>query len=314
MGQYSKYKLGTDVSVYQQYVDYKTLKAQGLDFVIARTGKGINFDTRFAYHCQGAADAGLPFFGYHVPDPSVGQDPVMDRDKSFLNLVYTLQNKTYAGLVADCEIYSYIGPKGETVIIPNTNLSSYYLNFSNQVVKFLAGAKPFLIYSSVGFIQSWMPAFNNQIIKFDPFMAQYPWPLGDSGNVVALKDLDDLQVWIDKLETLYGGGHGPLVPSTCKANKMIQFSGDHFTLPTVLGATHQVSSCDFDLFIGTDDEWDAYIHKVPGTVDEPIPEPLPQPIPVTDLTALQGQVNGLVSDVSSIKATLVAVKTAWTTI
>ncbi len=266
MGTYSKMKIGTYVSVYQQYVDYKRLKSEGLDFVIARTGRGVTYDTRFAYHCQGAADAGLPFFGYHVPDPSINQDPIMDRDKTFLALAYVLQNKQYAGLIADCEIKDYTGPNGQLVPFTNTNLSGYYANFANQVVKFLAGTKPFELYSSVGFIETYMPVYNNQIIKYDSFMAEYPYPLGDKANVQALKSLDDLRVWIDKLETLYGGGkRGPLVPSTCKANRMIQFSGDHFTHPAVLGATKQPSACDWDLFIGSDDEWDAYIHASENT-------------------------------------------------
>jgi len=311
MGLYSKYKLGMDVSVYQQTVNYKQLKAEGLDFVIARTGRGTQVDMKFAYHCQGAYDAGLPFFGYHVPDPSITQDPFMDRDKTFLAMVYALQNKVYAGLIADCEIKSYIGPAGQEVTITNTNLTGYYMNFANQVVKFLQGLKPFLLYSSVGFIESYMPAFNNQIIKYDPFMAEYPYPLGDKSNVQALKSLADLQVWIDKLETLYGGGkRGPLVPSTCKQNRMIQFSGDHFTHPAVLGATGQPSACDFDLFIGSDDEWNTYINADPSAVVTP-PGPAPdEPVTNPDTAELELEITALKSRVSLVEGKLNAVRSS----
>jgi hypothetical protein len=312
MGIYSKYKLGMDVSVYQQTVDYKRLAAEGLDFVIARTGKGTQVDTKFAYHCQGSYDAKLPFFGYHVPDPSITADPNMDRDKTFLAMVYALQNKIYAGLIADCEIKSYLNEAGQLVTITNTNLSIYYSNFANQCIKFLKGEKSFELYSSVGFIQSYMPAFNDQIIKYDAFMAEYPYPLGDKNNLQALKTLADLQVWIDKLETLYGGGkRGPLVPSTCKQNRMIQFSGDHFTHPAVLGATGQPSACDFDLFIGSDDEWDAFIHKddsvvvvptLPVTPDEPVTNP--------DTAELELEVAALSSRVGLAEAKLAGIKAA----
>ena len=311
MGIYTNCKLGMDVSYYQQTVDYKRLKAEGLDFVIARTGRGTIVDPRFAYHCQGAYDAGLPFFGYHVPDPSIVQDPIMERDKTFLALAYALLNKTYVGLVSDCEIKSYIGPGGNVVTITNSNLSGYYSNFIWQVVKFLKGEKPHLCYSSVGFIQSYMPDFNNQIIKMDSFMAEYPWPLGDKSNIIKLKSLDDLQVWIDKLETLYGGGkRGPLVPSTLKANKMIQFTGDTMTHPAVLGATGQVSACDFELFLGTDDEWDAYIHADPGSV---VVEPDPQPAdPVTnpDVAELELELTALTSRVALTEKKLNGIKAA----
>lgn len=307
MGIYSKMKLGMDVSFYQQTVNYKQLAAEGLDFVMARTGRGLTFDPKFAYHCQGSFDAGLPFFGYHVPDPTINQDPDMDRDKTCLNLFTILENKTYVGLVGDCEIYSYLAANGTKVIITNTNLSAYYLNFCNQVVKFLAGLKPFLCYSSVGIIDSWMPAFNNQIIKFDPMMAEYPYPLGNSDNVVALKNLDDLRAnVIDKLETFYhnadGTPRGPLVPSTCKANKMIQFTGDHFTHPAVLGATGQVSACDFELFLGSDDDWDAYIHQ--QSTPTPAPEPIPTPIPEPDLAALQEELAKDEAEISEMKTDL----------
>ena len=310
MGLYSKYKLGMDVSVYQQTVNYKQLKSEGLDFVIARTGRGTQVDMKFAYHCQGAYDAGLPFFGYHVPDPSVDQDPDMNRDKTFLAMVYALQNKVYAGLVADCEIKSYIGPAGQEVTITNTNLTGYYMNFANQVVKFLQGQKAFLLYSSVGFIESFMPAFNNQIIKYDSFMAEYPYPLGDKANVQALKSLADLQVWIDKLETLYGGGkRGPLVPSTCKQNRMIQFSGDHFTHPAVLGATGQPSACDFDLFIGSDDEWNTYINADPSVVTPPAPAP-DEPVTNPDTAELELEITALKSRVSLVEGKLNAVRSS----
>lgn len=310
MGIYSGKKLGMDVSYYQQTVDYKRLKSEGLDFVIGRTGRGTIIDPRFAYHCQGAFDAGLPFFGYHVPDPAVNQDPIMDRDKTFLALVYALQNKTYCGLVSDCEIKGYTGPGGQPVTIPNTNLSGYYSNFIWQVVKFLAGAKPHLCYSSVGFIETYMPAFNNQIIKMDPFMAEYPYPLGTK-NIIALSSLDDLRVWIDKLETLYGGGkRGPLVPSTCKANKMIQFTGDTMTHPAVLGATSQVSACDFELFLGTDDEWDAYIHASGNTSVPIITDPKPVVTTDPDIAELELEITALTSRVALTEAKLNGIKAA----
>jgi hypothetical protein len=306
-----------DVSYYQWNIDYKWLADEGLDFAAVRIGRGLVPDPRMETHLQGFYNVGIPAWAYYVPDPVNIQNPNMNLDKSFAAMVYWLQNKAFVGIIHDDEIFSYINQSGSKVIFTNTNLSQYYANIANQTVKWLAGAKPFMIYSSVGFIQSYMPAFNDQIIKYDCCMAEYPYPLGDSANVVALNSLADWQVWQDKLDTLYlkkvtnpDGTtsfvtRGPLVPSTCKKDNMIQPSGDHFTHPAVKGITNELSAIDMLLFLGTDNgdggdsDWDSYIHYTPSTT--PV-TPIPPTNPTDpDLTALATRVTAVETSVQGLQ-------------
>ena len=57
---------GVDVSVFNENVDWKALKAAGIDFAICRVGYGkSNFDESFQGHVAGAHAAGLICGAYH---------------------------------------------------------------------------------------------------------------------------------------------------------------------------------------------------------------------------------------------------------
>lgn len=98
-------KNGIDISYYQNPVDYKKLKEQGIDFVIIRIGYGKNKsqkDKCFEQHYKGCKEAGLKVGGYlysyaqSMKDVSAEIKNTLNiiKDKAFdLPLFYDLEEK-----------------------------------------------------------------------------------------------------------------------------------------------------------------------------------------------------------------------------
>ncbi len=61
---------GVDVSVYQGVVDWPTVKADGLDFAIARISDGMSLDTKFATNWPAMKSAGLVRGAYQFFEPA----------------------------------------------------------------------------------------------------------------------------------------------------------------------------------------------------------------------------------------------------
>lgn len=57
---------GIDISKWQGVVDFKKVKASGIEFVILREGSGQTIDSRFLEYAKGCAEAGIPVLAiYH---------------------------------------------------------------------------------------------------------------------------------------------------------------------------------------------------------------------------------------------------------
>ena len=57
---------GVDVSIFNENVDWRALKAAGIDFAICRTGYGKSgFDENFQHNVEEAHKAGLICGAYH---------------------------------------------------------------------------------------------------------------------------------------------------------------------------------------------------------------------------------------------------------
>lgn len=73
--------LGVDVSTHQGFVNWKSMKSDGVAFGFVKATEGVNFiDNRFTQNMSGARAAGVPIGPYHYarPDSAVGTlaDPV----------------------------------------------------------------------------------------------------------------------------------------------------------------------------------------------------------------------------------------------
>lgn len=93
---------GIDVSEYQDDVDWKKVKAAGIDFAFLRASKGNDYvDPKFAANREGAREAGLKIGYYHYfrPDASVDQqvktfvDTVGKAEPDSLRLVIDTENQ-----------------------------------------------------------------------------------------------------------------------------------------------------------------------------------------------------------------------------
>ena len=67
--------LGVDVSTHQGFVNWTSMKNDGVDFGFIKATEGVNFiDNRFTQNMNGARNAGVPIGPYHYarPDSAVG--------------------------------------------------------------------------------------------------------------------------------------------------------------------------------------------------------------------------------------------------
>lgn len=83
--QLSKQVRGIDVSQWQDDIDWKKVKAGGIQFAFMRVSKGKDYvDPKFAQNRAGALDAGLKIGFYHYFKPG---DPVDDQIKTFVSTI-----------------------------------------------------------------------------------------------------------------------------------------------------------------------------------------------------------------------------------
>jgi hypothetical protein len=69
-----QYLSGIDVSSYQGTIDFNSLRAAGLSFVMSKATEGLTYsDPTFAYNFAGTASIGLVRGAYHFAHPS--EDP-----------------------------------------------------------------------------------------------------------------------------------------------------------------------------------------------------------------------------------------------
>ncbi|QDT67202.1 Lysozyme M1 precursor [Planctomycetes bacterium MalM25] len=231
---------GVDVSTHQGFVNWNTMKNDGITYGFAKATEGVNFvDNRFVQNMNGARAAGVPIGPYHYarPDSAVGTlaDPVkqdaINEANDFVDAIepyYTTYPGEYLRPVLDVEELPSSG-EINTVSEQRAYLSDWIRDF-NSVVQDRLGLDV-IIYSNGNYSKNY---YEPDLASFDLWFAapnglgsppssssigiwgsqgwafwQYSWTenLGGESPVDANVfdgDLDDLQAFVV-------GGEQPLV-------------------------------------------------------------------------------------------------------
>ncbi|NTV36975.1 MAG: hypothetical protein HGA53_08480, partial [Anaerolineaceae bacterium] len=143
------YVLGVDVSRWQEKVDWKTLKDNGVEYVFIKATQGNYLrDVRLEAHLDGAHKAGLIAGVYHWVDPLIGGE---SQAQYFLNAT---RNLKYSFIAADLEQYwadwSQWGRSKITSVIPPNRIADCLKLFLDTVDT--RKDAPVIIYSRANFI------------------------------------------------------------------------------------------------------------------------------------------------------------------
>lgn len=186
---------GIDISTYQQNVNYRKLKEQGIEFAIIRLGYGKNFsqkDRMFETHFKGLKNAGIKVGAYLYSYAYVKEDAKLEakntlkiiKGKQFdLPIFYDMEESKQAKLgktvlteMANewCRIIKDAGYKAG--VYANLNWFKNYLN-------------PYEIASEFNFI--WLALWNND----EKLNVQFPvafWQYTSNGHLDGIKGRVDL--------------------------------------------------------------------------------------------------------------------------
>jgi GH25 family lysozyme M1 (1,4-beta-N-acetylmuramidase) len=285
---------GLDVSSIQKVIDYKGLKAAGVDFIIARATHGtwalknvsdpaVAIDPMFDTHCQGAYDAGLIFGAYSVFDPFIDPDPVdPTQDRQIKPIIKAIGNKIGKSVnfwALDTEIYKQY----DGVIATNYQISSRSGQMVNRMRALYPGFKVG-VYSGQWFVDAyakdmyaWMDSYAKQWDMFK-WLARYP---SDT-------DAPEGSIYPATIADFKGGKYSPVWPETKSfpwfgdnAADIWQFTGDKFTVAGHYGENaSKLSSIDGNFFNGTPAQMKAWCGYVDRGIDiVPDPDPIdPDPV------------------------------------
>jgi lysozyme len=199
---------GVDVSVYQDTVDWPTVKANGIDFAIARISDGSFLDTQFDANWSGMKSAGLVRGAYQFFEP--GEDPTTQAN-IVINAVGTLGDGDLP-VTADMEVTG--GQSAGTIVA----------NLQTWVAKVQAGTgKVPMIYTAEGYwdgsvggsgafgslplwVANWGPPCPNLPSGWSNWKV---WQYSDSGSVPGIPttvDLDEFNGDLSALQSFAGGG------------------------------------------------------------------------------------------------------------
>lgn len=282
------FAFGIDISVYQDKVDWPTLKHGGVSFAFARSSIGTRKDEKFAEHVQGAYDVDIPMLAYHVLDPAYYADALQaltklqaldnwlppDKDEQFQAMAGALRNKKIYGIAIDYELFKdYNG---------NTITESWLMEIAKQYilrVKRHYSQYPIQLYTAKWFVDGYCKSIENVGLRQDGkhmtdlWVAHYPY----SAGVVNLNSWADVKS-IYPPNDMNIAGRVTQNPPFLGFDfwKFWQFSGDKFTLPGVLGGGGARSAVDLNFYNGTVEQLNAYLKFTPRNV--PIPDPDPEPV------------------------------------
>jgi lysozyme len=198
---------GVDVSVYQDTIDWTSVKGAGIDFGIARVSDGTDLDTNFATNWSGMKSAGLVRGAYQYFEP--GQDPTTQA-----SIVVSAVGMLGAGdlpVTADMETTG-----GESAATIAANLQTWM-----TAVQAGTGKVP-MIYTAEGYWDSDVAstAFASDPLWVANWQVTCPtlptgwsnwviWQYSDSGTVSGIPDtvdLDEFNGTLAQLQTFAGGG------------------------------------------------------------------------------------------------------------
>lgn len=203
---------GIDVSHYQGLVNWKSVKATGISFAIAKATGGTEFvDSQFNNNWHGMREAGLIRGAYHFF--YANEDPIAQAEH-FLQTVSSLSAYDLPPLL-DVELTEHV---------PTETIVAGALAWMRHVEQKL-GKKP-MIYSNVSFYKAnlaanfkdyglWIAEYSDQIQQPDAGRFWQIWQYSQSGSVHGVNGDVDLDIFNGDADQLmdFVNGSGSSTPS-----------------------------------------------------------------------------------------------------
>lgn len=216
-----------DVSYWQGAINFDKMKAAGVQGVIVRAGRRIEYDTNFLINIYCARMAGLKIGAYWFIDPTYSKDPrVPARMLASMHKKYSLELPP----MMDVEWHSAGGPHPA---LTGPALAQYLKTFSNTVKR---NSRRPSIYTNVNY---WNPNVGSALFGAHDLVLS-KWISGT--------DVPDPQNWD---EWAFSKTSPPVIPMGWTEWDGWQFSAND----NAQGAKYGVSSIDIDLNIFTDAFW-----------------------------------------------------------
>ncbi len=237
--------LGVDVSRYNEGVDWKQLKAAGVEFAIVKVSQGTYGRDKLAQqHLEGAKAAGMVTGVYHWCDPTHYDGPQLE------NFAKSTENLEFNFAAADVEQYwadwqEYFDKKVTKFVSPK-RISENGLSMAQGMQK--VTGKRTLIYTRATFVLGFAWPMLNWLSGWDLWLAHYPYPK-------ARVSMSWAELIARNLPTL----KAPDLPDGCKHWKFWQFSGDRFVLPGAGGI-----AIDLNFFNGSVEQLKSWAGVAPG--------------------------------------------------
>jgi len=187
-------ELGIDVSEYQKIIDWKKVKASGIDFAMIRTGYGINIqsqiDSCFYTNIKGAQAAGIKCGVYHYSYAKSVQEAT--QEANFMLSIIKGYKLDYP-VTFDLEDKSLTG-------LSKRILTDVSIAFCNTVKQ--AGYYP-CIYTNPNWLQNYL--YIDELKDYDLWLAQWTdkpttkykydmWQYSDSGVVDGINGKVDMDI------------------------------------------------------------------------------------------------------------------------
>jgi hypothetical protein len=236
------YTVAVDVAYSDdQLIDYKLMKAEGIDLVIVRFGE-YRIDPLVHKHLSAALDAGMMVAGYWY---------------AALDMNYQKQSDMFKSIAEKYHL-RFIAPdieqeEGSYTKIVKNKLKHFYGKYPQSIVKGNAWAFSeavrkwctceFVEYTRTSYIEEFCPSLTSYFVQFPLWLAQYPWTVNKNGVLGEWVYTCDKQVAHDKGFTLcetweeYFDKYAPKpdwkvnLPPKATEWKIWQFTGDHVHLP-----------------------------------------------------------------------------------
>lgn len=205
-----KSMMGIDVSYAQREIDWKKVKAAGIDFAIIRVGyRGyesgdIHKDEYFDRNIEGAVNAGIKVGVYFFSQ-------ALSADEAQKEAEFTLEQ--IKGLPITFPVvfdWETIGTSpARTDDISSDDLNKSALKFCEIIEN--AGYKP-MVYSSLNLLREQFNKYDNRITRYDLWLAEYKdhpeypkdfkmWQYTSEGHVDGIQKLVDLDVFFGTAES-----------------------------------------------------------------------------------------------------------------
>lgn len=254
-----------DVSKWVPVADLALLKAAGVRGIIARIGEGINVneDPTWAYYVNEAAKVGIPCHGYYVIHPELYDNYDQNIKVQLSRIVQFCQNKTFAGLWIDAEIFKDADGK----LIAPVWISERTRGMLDETARALGYRVPVGLYTGGWYVDSYCPQMKTWMYKYPLWWAWY--------TVTASAEIE----W-SALKDYYPAITPTNLPPDATGQKaatmsLWQWTGDRLKLPGMWSRTDRSvrAAADLNFFMGDENAWYEFSQFTPPAQPPDNPPP-----------------------------------------